>query len=67
MKTELLKPDDIVGSSANQAGNKYGMGLEELNDLFLSGHSIDLDSMDFSNVRGCHQEIQYQFNGEIKC
>ena len=60
-------PVNIVGSSANSAGKKYGMELEELNDLFLSGHAIDLDSMDFSDVRGCHQEIQYQFNGEVKC
>jgi hypothetical protein len=60
-------PVNIVGSSANEAGNKYGIALEELNDLFLSGHAIDLDSMDFSDVRGCHQEIQYQFRGEIKC
>jgi|TARA_Y100000296_G_scaffold87187_1_gene130434 hypothetical protein len=60
-------PANIVGSSANKAGEKYGMELEELNRLFLSGHAIDLDSMDFSEVRGCHQEIQYQFRGEIKC
>ena len=60
-------PVNIVGSSANSAGKKYGMELEEVIDLFLSGHAIDLDSMDFSDVRGCHQEIQYQFNGEIKC
>lgn len=60
-------PANIVGSSANKAGEKYGMELEELNRLFLSGHAIDLDSMDFSDVRGCHQEIQYQFKGEIKC
>ena len=60
-------PINIVGSSENEAGNKYGRALEELNDLFLSGHAIDLDSMDFSEVRGCHQEIQYQFKGEIKC
>ena len=60
-------PINIVGSSKNEAGNKYGMSLEELNDLFLSGHAIDLDSMDFSEVRGCHQEIRYQFKGEVKC
>ena len=60
-------PINIVGSSKNEAGNKYGMSLEELNDLFLSGHAIDLDSMDFSEVRGCHQEIRYQFKGEITC
>ena len=60
-------PINIVGSSANSAGHKHGMSLEELNALFLSGHAIDLGSMDFSEVRGCHQEIQYQFKGEIKC
>jgi hypothetical protein len=60
-------PINIVGSSANKAGEKHGIGLEELNDLFLSGRSIDLESMDFSDVRGCHQEIRYQFKGEVKC
>jgi len=65
--TLVNNPINVVGSSKNEAGNKYGMPLEELNDLFLSGHAIDLDSMDFSEVRGCHQEIRYQFKGEVKC
>ena len=60
-------PINIVGSSANAAGIKYGMSLEKLNEMFLEGQSIDLKSMDFSNVRRCHQEIQYQFKGEVKC
>ena len=60
-------PINLVGSSQNSAGLKYGVPLEELNDMFLSGRAIDLDSMDFSNVRGCHQEIEYKFTGEVTC
>ena len=60
-------PINLVGSSQNSAGLKYGVPLEELNDMFLSGRAIDLDSMDFSGVRGCHQEIQYKFTGEVTC
>lgn len=57
-------PINAVGSSKNKAGDVYGIDLGQLNKLFLSGQIIDLDAMDFSNVRGCHQEIQYQFGSE---
>ena len=30
-------PINLVGSSQNSAGLKYGVPLEELNDMFLSG------------------------------
>jgi hypothetical protein len=57
-------PINIVGSSKNKAGEVYGIELRELNRLFLSGRFIDLDAMDFSNVKGCHQEIQYHFESK---
>jgi hypothetical protein len=60
-------PLNLVGSSENKSGQKFGVSLEELNDIYLSGNSPSLKDMDFSAVRGCHQEIQLKFTGEIKC
>ena len=36
-----------------------GGSVVELNNRLLSGERIDLDSMDFSDVRGVHQPIPY--------
>ena len=55
-------PLNLVGSSENKSGQKFGASLEELNDIYLSGNSPNLKDMDFSAVRGCHQEIQLKFN-----
>lgn len=60
-------PLNLVGSSENKSGQKFGATLKELNDLYLNGSSPSLKDMDFSNVRGCHQEIQLKFTGEVKC
>jgi hypothetical protein len=54
-------PLNLVGSSENMAGQVFGVSLEELNKKFLEGSDPDLDRMDFSNVYGCHQEIQLKF------
>lgn len=35
--------------------------VEELNERFLKGERLDLDSMDFSAVVSCHQEIGFAF------
>jgi hypothetical protein len=37
------------------------MSPEALNARFLAGERIDLDAMDFSAVRGAHQEIPLVF------
>jgi len=58
-------PLNLVGSSENKSGQKFGATLKELNDLYLNGSSPSLKDMDFSNVKGCHQEIQLQFKEEI--
>ena len=60
-------PLNLVGSSENKSGQKFGATLKELNDLYLNGSSPSLKDMDFSNVRGCHQEIQLKFIGEVRC
>ena len=44
-----------------QGNRSAGNSAEELNRMFLDGYRIDLDQMDFSDVRGCHQEIPYAF------
>jgi len=54
-------PLNLVGSSENMSGQKFGVSLEELNKKYLEGHDPDLDNMDFSNIQGCHQEIQLKF------
>jgi len=54
-------PLNLVGSSENMSGQKFGVSLEELNQKYLAGSDPDLDNMDFSNVQGCHQEIQLKF------
>lgn len=58
-------PLNLVGSSENKSGQKFGVSLEELNEIYLSGSSPSLEDMDFSEVRGCHQEIQLKFKEEI--
>ena len=42
----------------NGAGKFFGNTPEELNDLFLNGKRLCLESMDFSTVIGTHQEIK---------
>lgn len=44
------------------AGMKYPMSLDELNKKYLDGQTLDLDAMDFSEIRGCHQEIKLEFS-----
>jgi hypothetical protein len=46
----------------NQYQNRFaGNSFEPLNQRFLAGERIDLQAMDFSNVRAAHQEIEYRF------
>ncbi len=54
-------PLNLVGSSENMAGEFFGQSLKELNDMYLEGKRIDLSKMDFSNVIGCHQEIELKW------
>lgn len=45
----------------NRNGEIYGVSTEELNQRFLRGEFIDLNLMDFNNIVGCHQELEYKF------
>ena len=38
-----------------------GISTKELNDRYLNGYTIDYDDLDFSNIKGCHQEIKMVF------
>ena len=45
----------------NRKGEKYGMSTKELNDKYLNDEIIDYSSLNFSNIVGCHQEIELEF------
>ena len=49
----------------NLSGQNFGISAKELNNKYLNGEVIDLDSLDFSNIVGCHQELELRFK-EIK-
>jgi len=52
-------PSNIVQSTfQNRKGETYGISTKDLNDAFLSGRFIELDKIDFSNIVGCHQELE---------
>jgi len=40
-----------------------GIGVQELNQRYLEGKRIDLESFDFSNVNSLHMEFDYKFTG----
>ena len=55
-------PINIVNNThPNLNGQKFGISAKELNDKFLNNHFVDFINMDFSNVIGAHQEIEYKF------
>jgi hypothetical protein len=58
--TVVSIPANIVNETyANRHGDLFTP--EALNDRFLLGERIDLDSMDFSSIAACHQEIPFAF------
>ena len=55
-------PVNIVTSThENRAGSDPALSPDALNARFLAGERIDLDAMDFSQIRGAHQEVQLRF------
>lgn len=56
-------PSNIVNDThPNLNGNKFNYTQQELNEKFLRGLNIDLDSIDFSKIIGAHQELEFKFN-----
>lgn len=54
-------PNNIVNrESPNISGTKYGVSTEVLNSNFILGNYINLDDLDFNNIKGCYQEIDYK-------
>jgi hypothetical protein len=55
-------PANIVSPThRNRAGTEPALAARALNERFLSGERLDLEAMDFSSVRGAHQEIALVF------
>ena len=52
-------PINLCGAtSKNKAGERFGITLEDLNKDYLDGKVIDLENIDFSDIKGCHQELK---------
>jgi hypothetical protein len=55
-------PVNLVNDTfKNRNGLEFGISEKELNDKYLGGEIIDLDSLDFTEVNGPHKEIKYNF------
>lgn len=55
-------PVNLVNNTFNNRhGLKFRMSEKELNNRFISGDIIDLNSMDFSDINGPHKEVKYEF------
>jgi len=42
----------------NRAGEFFGQSSEEMNQKYLEGYRLNFDSIDFSDIIGCHQELK---------
>lgn len=51
----------VQSDMPNRNGDTHPYSIQELNDRYLSGERIDLDALDFSDIRGAHQEIPLVF------
>lgn len=45
----------------NLHSQEHGMSVDVLNNKLIAGNKIDISKLDFSNIIGCHQEIEYKF------
>lgn len=54
-------PFNLVGSSNNNAGRFFEHTLEELNNKYLDGYKIKLQSIIKHDVVACHQEMEIEF------
>ena len=56
----------VQETCTNLAGKYYPAEAAELNDCWLDNYRISLQKMDFSNIIGCHQELQLHLTKETK-
>lgn len=55
-------PNNIVQNTfQNIKGEVFNFSTKELNDKYLSQEILDIDLIDFSNIKGCHQELELKF------
>lgn len=52
----------VQDTCMNRAGEIHGQTAESLNKKYLEGYTLNLDSIDFSNIIGCHQELDIKWN-----
>ena len=45
----------------NRKAEEYNYSTKELNDMFLSNKKIDYNQINFNNIIGCHQELEFKF------
>jgi hypothetical protein len=62
----LSVPANAVSVTANRSGEDPDYSPEALNARFLAGQRIDLNAMDFSGIRGAHQEIPFVFTSRAR-
>lgn len=48
----------VQDTAPNKAGEWFGMSAKDMNTKYLNNLVIDLNNIDFSGVRGCHQELE---------
>ena len=55
-------PTNIVNEThPNRKGEVYGVSKKVLNDKYLKGEVIDYSLIDFSDIKACHQELEFKF------
>jgi hypothetical protein len=45
----------------NKAGVHFGKSAEMLNEKYIQGYRLNLDSIDADSIVGCHQEVDLEF------
>ena len=59
-------PSNVVQTVfPNRKGEQFSYTVEDLNKRYIRGNVIDLESIDFSNIVGCHQELEFKFKAEV--
>ncbi len=56
-------PSNIVQTVfENRKGESFGISAEELNTKYLDNQIIDYHKLNFDQIVGCQQEIEYNFS-----